>query len=89
MTRTTAWALEVAAPAIDRLQIDITGSGVLDAAGYPPLPAAGGRLGYVIGAIRSDGSNSPPQWMIDLCAYLEDEQGYQAGISRIDGNWED
>ena len=81
----TAWALEVAAPSVATLQDDIAGSGVLDAAGFPPLPAAGGRLGYVIGAIRSDGSNTPPQWMIDLCAYLEDQRGYQAGISRVGG----
>ena len=81
----TAWTLEVQAPAIDTLQDDIGGSGVLDAAGYPPLAIPGGRLGYLIAAIRSDGSNSPPQWMIDLCAYLEDEQGYQAGISRVGG----
>ena len=88
MAGTTAWTLEVAAPAIGGLFDDITGSGVLDAAGYPPLPAPGGRLGYVIAAIDSSGANSPPAWMVDLCAYLEDERGYRAGISRLNGNWD-
>lgn len=73
------WALEVESPTIGALSAVITESGILDSAGYAPVAAPGGRLGYVIAAIAG---NSPPEWMVNLCAYLEDERGYPAAISR-------
>jgi hypothetical protein len=74
----TAWTLEIESPTIGAVMAVVAESGIPDSSGCTPQVFEGGRLGYTISAT---GDNSPPDWMVQLCGYLED-RGYRAWTSR-------